>query len=81
MSTLAAELDARPAPAAIRPACGRLEWVGFKWLMCTQGEPVDVVRATNDALYARRCLERGLQASDEDLREISRRMLARLDAR
>lgn len=82
MNAATATLTDAAAPAArggVRGAeQGRIQWVGFKWLMCREGEHIDVARAVVDPGYARFCLERGLRAPDADLREISRRMLERL---
>lgn len=55
-----------------------VDWVGFKWLMASEGERVDATRAMDDSVYARECLMRGLSARDTDLRETARQMLRRL---
>lgn len=71
-------LPAGPAAAPADAALDLVDWVGFKWLMASEGERVDATRAMDDSAYARECLMRGLSARDTDLRETARQMLRRL---
>jgi hypothetical protein len=86
VSFMSAPIPAPIAMPASAPApddgvpIGVVDWVGYKWMMASEGERVDVARVQHDDAYAHECLRRGLCARDLSLRETARLLLQRLAA-